>query len=84
MTWTWEYDPNREYVTKGVPAALVAAVENKAAELVRAADAQYLHGRAYRGFDPKGGNIAVPGGIFTYQIAVRHERVYVLRIVSMG
>ncbi|MEU0476601.1 hypothetical protein ACFW5S_24855 [Streptomyces olivaceus] len=59
-------------------------MERKAAELVRAAEAQYLLGRAYGGDDPKGGDITVPGGMFTYQIVVRAERVYVLQITCPG
>ncbi|MFJ6063012.1 hypothetical protein ACIQHU_08255 [Streptomyces tendae] len=62
----------------------LTAVEHKAAELVRAAEAQYLHGRAYGGDDPKGGDITVPGGMFTYQIVVRYERVYVIQITYLG
>lgn len=83
MSWSWEYDPSESYVTRGVPDGIVRAVEKKADELVRAAEALHIHGRATRGLNPSGGTIAVPGGMFTYQVVVRHERVYVLRIVSI-
>jgi hypothetical protein len=59
-------------------------VEHRAAELVRAAEARYLHGRAHDGADPKGGDITVPGGMFTYQIVVRDECVYVIQLTHLG
>ncbi|WTE69092.1 hypothetical protein OH775_21125 [Streptomyces sp. NBC_01615] len=59
-------------------------MERKADELVRAAEAVHVHGRAHEGFDPKGGNIIVPGGMFAYQVVVRSERVYVVQITYLG
>ncbi|MGY1499774.1 hypothetical protein ACW4TU_24890 [Streptomyces sp. QTS52] len=56
----------------------------KADELVRAAEALHIHGRAHEGLDPKGGDILVPGGMFTYQVVVRSERVYVVQITYLG
>lgn len=51
---------------------------------MRAAEARYLHGRAYDGEDPRGDDIVVPGGMFTYRIVVRSERVYVVQITYLG
>ncbi|MFD5493083.1 hypothetical protein ACFYY3_17575 [Streptomyces sp. NPDC001812] len=59
-------------------------MEHKAAELVRAAEVRYLHGRAYDSDDPKGGDVTVHGGMFTYQIVVRSERVYVVQVTYLG
>ncbi|WP_198655597.1 hypothetical protein [Streptomyces geranii] len=39
---------------------------------------------AREGLDPKGGDIIVPGGMFTYQVVVRSERVYVVQITYLG
>ncbi|MFC9845894.1 hypothetical protein ACFWFF_09980 [Streptomyces sp. NPDC060223] len=66
------------------PADFLTRVEGKAEELVRAAEAVHIHGRAHQGIDPKGGNIIVPGGMFTYQVIVRSERVYVVQITYLG
>ncbi|WP_327344658.1 hypothetical protein [Streptomyces europaeiscabiei] len=59
-------------------------MERKADELVRAAEAFHVHGRAHDGIDPKGGDMIVPGGMFTYQVVVRSERVYVVQITYLG
>ncbi|CAL9483789.1 hypothetical protein [Streptomyces sp. enrichment culture] len=56
----------------------------KAEELVRAAESLYLHGPAHQQTDPKGGDVIVPGGMFTYQIIVRSERLYVVQIAYLG
>ncbi|AOW87643.1 hypothetical protein BC342_15020 [Streptomyces olivaceus] len=55
-----EYAFGAEEAARTAPPVFLTAVERKAAELVRAAEAQYLHGRAYGGDDPKGGDTA-PG-----------------------
>ncbi|MGW3046401.1 hypothetical protein ACWC9T_42070, partial [Kitasatospora sp. NPDC001159] len=49
MTWSWEYLPSEQHVTAGAPANFLAAVEQRAAELVRAAEALYLDGTSYQG-----------------------------------
>jgi hypothetical protein len=54
LSWAWEYAFGAEATAHTAPPAFLTAVERKAAELVRAADARYLHGRAYDGDDPKG------------------------------
>ena len=59
-------------------------MDHKAAELLRAAEAQYVHGRAHAELDPTGGDITVRGGMFIYRIVVRSERVYTLQITYPG
>ncbi|MEU7381448.1 MULTISPECIES: hypothetical protein [unclassified Streptomyces] len=39
--------------------------------MARAAEALYLHGRAHADVDPKGSDVIVPGGMFTYQIGTQ-------------
>ncbi len=84
MSWKWEYAFGAEAAARTAPSDFMAKVEAKADELVRAAEAVHLHGRAHQGIDPTGGNIIVPGGMFTYQVVVRVERVYVVQIVHLG
>ncbi|MEV6736132.1 hypothetical protein AB0N14_03920 [Streptomyces sp. NPDC051104] len=84
MSWTWEYAFGAEEAARTAPPAFLAEVERKAAEMVRAAEALYVHGRSHDGDDPRGGDIAVPGGMFTYQIVVRSERVYVVQLTYLG
>ncbi|MEU3352218.1 hypothetical protein [Streptomyces sp. NPDC037389] len=57
-------------------------VEERAAELVRAAEALYIEGRSYDGFSPQGGNALVTHGMFVYQVVPRQERVYVLQVTA--
>ncbi|MGW1779112.1 hypothetical protein ACWCQQ_08215 [Streptomyces sp. NPDC002143] len=84
MSWKWEYAFAAEEAARTVPADFLTAVEHKADELVRAAEALHVHGRAHEGIDPKGGEIIVAGGWFGYQIVVRSERVYVVQITYLG
>ncbi|MFE7954056.1 hypothetical protein ACF1AY_06050 [Streptomyces sp. NPDC014776] len=84
MSWKWEYAFGAEEAARSAPADFLAQVERKADELVRAAEALHVHGRAHRGLDPKGGDIIVPGGMFRYQIVVRSERVYLVQITYLG
>ena len=84
MSWKWEYAFGAEETARTAPADFLAGVEKKADELVRAAEAVHVHGRAHEGIDPKGGDIIVPGGMFRYQIVVRSERVYVVQIIYLG
>ncbi|WP_405841216.1 hypothetical protein [Streptomyces sp. NBC_01518] len=84
MSWKWEYALGAEEAARTAPADFLAAVERKAAELVRAAEALHVHGRAHAGIDPKGSDIVVPGGMFTYQVVVRSERVHVVQITYLG
>jgi hypothetical protein len=84
VSWKWEYAFGAEDAARTVPADFLAAVERKADELVRAAEALHIHGHAHEGFDPKGGEIIVRGGWFGYQVVVRGERVYVVHITYLG
>lgn len=67
-----------------LPPHFLAGVARKADELVRANEALHVHGRAHAGTDPKGGDVIIPGGMFTYQVVVRSERVYVVQITCLG
>ncbi|MFI6157119.1 hypothetical protein ACIBCA_31060 [Kitasatospora sp. NPDC051170] len=49
MTWSWEYLPSEQHVTAGAPAEFLAAVGQRAAELVRASKALHLDGASYQG-----------------------------------
>lgn len=84
MSWQWEYAFGAEQSVRTAPADFVTEVEKKAAELVRAAEALYLHGAAHQGVDPKGGDVMVPGGMFRYQIVIRSERVYIVQITYLA
>lgn len=83
MTWRWEYDPSEEYVIGGTPPAFIAEVEKKADELVSAAAAFYLDGAGYQGEGPKGADMDVPGGFFTYLVIPRHECVYIRQVTYL-
>ncbi|WP_107427650.1 hypothetical protein, partial [Streptomyces glaucescens] len=83
MSWKWEYAFGAEETARTVPADFLARVASRADELVRAAEALHVHGRAHEGADPKRGDVTVPGGMFT-QVVVRSERVYVLQITYLG
>jgi hypothetical protein len=83
VSWKWEYVFGAEEAAKTAPKNFVKAVEKKADEIVRMCEAVYLHGRSYKGFDPKGATLAVTGGIFTYQIVVRKELVGIVQITSL-
>jgi hypothetical protein len=84
VSWKWEYAFGAEETARTAPAEFLAEVEVKADELVRAAEALHIHGRAHDGIDPKGGDIIVSGGMFTYQLVVRSERVYIVQITYLG
>ncbi|WP_324787505.1 hypothetical protein [Streptomyces sp. H51] len=84
MSWKWEYAFGAEETARTAPAGFLAAVERKADELVRAAEALHVHGRAHDGVDPRGGDVTVPGGMFAYQVVVRSERVYIVQITYLS
>ncbi|MET9607383.1 hypothetical protein ABZZ17_20295 [Streptomyces sp. NPDC006512] len=56
-------------------------VEKKADELVRACEVTYLHAGDHQGLNPKGDTL--PGGMITYQVVVRRERVYIVQITAL-
>ncbi|WP_314253958.1 hypothetical protein [Streptomyces sp. DSM 40907] len=37
-----------------------------------------------RGLDRKGATLTIPGGMITYQVVVRRERVYILQITALA
>ncbi|MFI0514423.1 hypothetical protein ACH3Y9_31720 [Streptomyces sp. WSLK1-5] len=85
MSWKWEYAFGAEEAARSLPPDFLAAIERVVDELVRAAEALHVHGRAYEGFDPQGRQIPVPGGgMIRYQVIVRSERVYVVQITYLG
>ncbi|MEV3969092.1 hypothetical protein AB0K68_13230 [Streptomyces sp. NPDC050698] len=84
MSWKWEYAFSAEEVARTAPTGFLAEVERKADELVRAAEALHIHGQAHESVDPEGGDVIVPGGMFTYQVVVRSERIYVVQITYLG
>ncbi|MCX4764339.1 hypothetical protein OG562_25940 [Streptomyces sp. NBC_01275] len=84
MSWKWEYAFGAEEAARTAPPDFLAAVELRADELVRAAEALHVHGRAHEDVDPTGHDIIVPGGMFSYQVVVRSERVYIVQITHLG
>jgi hypothetical protein len=84
LSWKWEYAFGAEAAARTAPAVFLAQVKRKADELVRAAEALHLHGRAHQGIDPRGGDVIVRGGMFRYQVVVRSERIYVVQITYLG
>jgi hypothetical protein len=85
MSWSWEYEPDEKCVVGGTtpaPLALVAQVEEKAGELVRAAEARFLDGTRYQGTGEGTKTAVVPNGFFVYLVVPRHERVYVLQVTA--
>ncbi|MEU4587373.1 hypothetical protein AB0F92_35855 [Kitasatospora aureofaciens] len=63
MTWSWEYLPSEQHVTAGCPAGFLTAVEERAAELVRAAEVLYLDGTSYQGSGEPMRHLDVAGGL---------------------
>ncbi|MFE3760440.1 hypothetical protein ACFXPI_01540 [Streptomyces sp. NPDC059104] len=83
MSWKWEYALGAQASTRSAPAPFLREVEKKADELVRMCEVTYLHAGDHQGLDPKGAALPVPGGMITYQIVVRRERVYILQITAL-
>jgi hypothetical protein len=85
VSWAWEYEPGEDFVIGGeqpAPPALVAEVEKKAEELVRAAEATYLDGSAHQGNSEGARTVTVMDGFFLYLVVPRHERVYILQVTA--
>jgi hypothetical protein len=80
VSWTWEYVPDEETVSAGAPPAFLAEVEKKFEELVRAAEALYLHGPAYQDLDEGAKHAFVDGGFFVYMVTPRSELVSIWQI----
>ncbi|MET8627878.1 hypothetical protein ABZW30_29750 [Kitasatospora sp. NPDC004669] len=75
MTWSWDYFPSEQHVAAGAPADFLAAVEQRAAELVRAAEALYLDGTSYQGSREPMRYLDVAGGLLAYHVVPRLELV---------
>ncbi|MFI5568450.1 hypothetical protein ACIA6T_14100 [Streptomyces sp. NPDC051740] len=80
MTWRWEYVPDEETVADGAPTEFLVEVKKAADELVRAAEALYLHGPAYQGMDEGAKHAFVSGGFFVYMITPRSELVTIWQV----
>jgi hypothetical protein len=80
VSWTWEYLPDEEHVTGGAPADFLAAVEQKAAELVRAAEALFLDGATYEGSGEPMQYLDVAGGLLVYYVVPRLTLVVVCQV----
>ncbi|CAN3979918.1 hypothetical protein [Kitasatospora purpeofusca] len=80
MTWSWEYLPSEQHVTAGAPADFLAAVEHRAAELVRAAEALYLDGTSYQGSGEPMRYLDIAGGPVSYYVVPRLELVVVCQV----
>ncbi|MEU6476189.1 hypothetical protein ABZ858_04730 [Streptomyces sp. NPDC047017] len=64
----------------GAPPEFLAQVERAADELVRAAEALFLHGPAYQGTDEGARHAFVAGGFFVYMVTARSELVSLWQI----
>ncbi|GAA2279874.1 MULTISPECIES: hypothetical protein [Kitasatospora] len=80
MNWTWEYLPDQGQVVGGCPADFLAAVEHRAAELVRVAEALYLDGTSYQGSGEPMRYLDVAGGLLAYYVVPRLELVVVCQV----
>ncbi|MDF3288398.1 hypothetical protein [Streptomyces silvisoli] len=81
--WAWEYFPDAHEVIGDTPnLALIAQIEERADELVRAAAVEYPDGTAYQGHSPGQREEIVPNGMFEYLTIVRHERIYITQITG--
>ncbi|MFJ9605949.1 hypothetical protein ACIRS1_06270 [Kitasatospora sp. NPDC101176] len=80
MTWSWEYLPSEQHVTAGAPAEFLAAVERRAAELVRAAAAFCLDGTTYQGSGEPMRYLDVAGGLVAHYVVPRLELVVICQV----
>ncbi|MFG2328537.1 hypothetical protein ACGFMM_02825 [Streptomyces sp. NPDC048604] len=83
--WPWDYNPNQEYVTSGLPVGVVAEVERLATELAALGDKATRVGRpidreaGLREFDIIGGR-----GFISFLAVPRHTCVYVCNVTWYG
>ncbi|MFI5527125.1 hypothetical protein ACIA8O_01085 [Kitasatospora sp. NPDC051853] len=82
MSWAWEYLPDEEGVAGGAPPEFLGAVETKADELVRAAEALYLDGTTYEGSGEPMAYLDVAGGFFAYFVVPRLQRVFLCQVTT--
>ncbi|MEW1914602.1 hypothetical protein AB0442_40560 [Kitasatospora sp. NPDC085895] len=80
MTWSWEYLPDQEQVAGGCPTDFLTAVELRAAELVRAAEALHLDGTSYQGSGEPMRYLDVAGGLLAYYVVPRLELVVICQL----
>ncbi|MFJ9441715.1 hypothetical protein ACIRRH_07565 [Kitasatospora sp. NPDC101235] len=80
MSWSWEYLPSEEHVAGDAPAEFLGAAEQRAAELVRAAEALYLDGTTYEGSGEPMQYLDVAGGIVAYYVVPRIELVVICQL----
>lgn len=78
----WEYVPDEETVAAGAPPAFLAEVVKKADELVRAAEALHVHGRAWQEADEGARHAFVAGGFFVCMVTPRLELVSIWQVAS--
>ncbi|MFF2626536.1 hypothetical protein ACFVUN_12280 [Kitasatospora griseola] len=79
MTWSWEYHPDEQDVAAEAAPALLAEVEQRADELVRAAEACCLDGTGYQGPGEAMRTAAVASGFF----APRQKRIYICQVIGL-
>ncbi|MFI9762601.1 hypothetical protein ACIHFB_32290 [Streptomyces sp. NPDC051963] len=84
MSWKWEYAFGASEAASSLPPDFLATIEAAADELVRAAEALHVQGRAHEGLNPQGRQLPVSGGMIRYQVVVRSERVYIVQITYLG
>ncbi|MFI7344974.1 hypothetical protein ACIBSR_01710 [Streptomyces sp. NPDC049936] len=72
--------PDEETVAAGAPAEFLSEVEEKADEVVRAAEALHLHGPAFQGADEGARHAFVGGGFFVYMVTPRSELVTIWQV----
>ncbi|MFE5208621.1 hypothetical protein [Streptomyces sp. NPDC056600] len=81
--WHWEYDPDEDHVTRGLPVHVVAEVERLVSQLVDLADMGVDVSDLGNG--PRQGGLRrmdATGGWFYFLVAPRDPLIIVVRIVS--
>jgi hypothetical protein len=80
--WTWEYDPDQQSVTGGLPVGVVTEVERLVAQLAELADTGV--DITDLGHGPRTGGLRrmdAAGGWFHFLAAPRHRLIIIVRIV---
>ncbi|MEU8920839.1 hypothetical protein AB0D10_07820 [Kitasatospora sp. NPDC048545] len=85
MSWSWEYLPSEELVAGGAPAAFLTAIEQKAieqkaTELVRVAEALHLDRTTHEGSGEPMRYLDVAGGLVAYYVVPRLELVVICQV----
>lgn len=83
--WTWEYDPNAEYVTSGLPPGVLAEVERLATELAALGRDAAKVGKPDR---KEGGlrqlHILGGYGLVSFLVVARDNCVYIVNVTWTG